>query len=341
VGRLAVCVKRAEHIPERFFQKRKTFVRGTRTSGGDGPQVMKRTEHYSEGKCPKYNQTLVFTVYGTPREHIRLDVVADELHLNLSMEHVIGTAEFAVVGVLAPGNTEHNMPLVNPERPSEDSGTLLFDTQFTPFIPDVEELVDLPPSGDLRGSVGPPRIADPVDGATEAGALPHGKERTSMTPRHGVADAAPLATRGTLLLSRSSVERFERHLSGLLIVDLLRCENLKRVDMIGSSDPYVKLRVGAQQKESEVVKDSLNPVFNAQFQLDVTDWRRDVLEVEVHDWEMFKINIVSNIIAKQRMLGRVTIRLADIVSAGCKTIPTGYTLEPQGTITMKLRVKLI
>lgn len=47
----------------------------------------------------------------------------------------------------------------------------------------------------------------------------------------------------------------------------MEARNLASKDANGFSDPYIKLRIGSQQKKTEIMKKTLNPVYNANFEL--------------------------------------------------------------------------
>ncbi|CAD7696976.1 unnamed protein product [Ostreobium quekettii] len=69
---------------------------------------------------------------------------------------------------------------------------------------------------------------------------------------------------------------------GCLHVRLLWAHNLQNVDWIGKSDPYVVMRVNANQRQSSVIYNDLNPVWKEEFK-----WRSvkgtDVLALDILD----------------------------------------------------------
>ncbi|OIW05649.1 hypothetical protein TanjilG_23435 [Lupinus angustifolius] len=75
---------------------------------------------------------------------------------------------------------------------------------------------------------------------------------------------------------------------GILHVKVLRAMKLKKKDLLGASDPYVKLKMTDDKMPSEkttVKYKSLNPEWNEEFNLSVKDIESQVLEINVYDWE--------------------------------------------------------
>ena len=77
-----------------------------------------------------------------------------------------------------------------------------------------------------------------------------------------------------------------------LHVTVTKCVNLDSADFTlsgkGSSDPYVKLKVGTQSQKTTVVKGTLNPVYNQSFVFGPLEELGDVsrLGIEVRDWDL-------------------------------------------------------
>jgi Ca2+-dependent lipid-binding protein len=81
------------------------------------------------------------------------------------------------------------------------------------------------------------------------------------------------------------------------------------------------------------VKDNLNPVFNIQKQFDVNDVVRDVLEVEVHDYDRIKVN--------KRLLGAVNIDVKSVFEAGSNVMQKSFQLSGRGGGSILLGLKLL
>ncbi|MCO5601508.1 hypothetical protein L7F22_055629 [Adiantum nelumboides] len=74
---------------------------------------------------------------------------------------------------------------------------------------------------------------------------------------------------------------------GILRVKILNARNLKKADVMGKSDPYVKISLGDKtlSKKSQVRKNTTNPDWNETHTLVVQDPSSQVLELHVYDWE--------------------------------------------------------
>ncbi|CAH8379652.1 unnamed protein product [Eruca vesicaria subsp. sativa] len=75
---------------------------------------------------------------------------------------------------------------------------------------------------------------------------------------------------------------------GLLHVNIIRAHNLLKKDLLGTSDPYVKLSLTGEKlpaKKTTIKKRNLNPEWNEHFKLIVKDPLSQVLQLEVFDWD--------------------------------------------------------
>ncbi|RDX62298.1 Synaptotagmin-2, partial [Mucuna pruriens] len=75
---------------------------------------------------------------------------------------------------------------------------------------------------------------------------------------------------------------------GILHVKVLHAMKLKKKDLLGASDPYVKLKLTEDKlpsKKTTVKHKNLNPEWNEEFNLVVKDPDSQVLEIYVYDWE--------------------------------------------------------
>lgn len=75
---------------------------------------------------------------------------------------------------------------------------------------------------------------------------------------------------------------------GILTVKVLRAMKLKKKDLLGASDPYVKLKLTEDKltsKKTTVKLKNLNPEWNEEFNMVVKDPKSQALEVNVFDWE--------------------------------------------------------
>ncbi|KAK6136179.1 hypothetical protein DH2020_030070 [Rehmannia glutinosa] len=75
---------------------------------------------------------------------------------------------------------------------------------------------------------------------------------------------------------------------GILHVKVVRALKLLKMDLLGLSDPYVKLSLSGEKlstKKTTVKKMTLNPEWNEDFKLSVKDPQSQMLLINVYDWD--------------------------------------------------------
>lgn len=75
---------------------------------------------------------------------------------------------------------------------------------------------------------------------------------------------------------------------GILHVKVIRAVKLLKMDLLGLSDPYVKLSLSGEKlpaKKTTVIKKTLNPEWNEEFKLAVKDPQSQMLHINVYDWD--------------------------------------------------------
>lgn len=75
---------------------------------------------------------------------------------------------------------------------------------------------------------------------------------------------------------------------GILHVKVLRAMKLKKKDLLGASDPYVKIKLTEDKlpsKKTMVKHKNLNPEWNEEFNMVVKDPESQAVEFNVYDWE--------------------------------------------------------
>ncbi|KAH1065815.1 hypothetical protein J1N35_030802 [Gossypium stocksii] len=75
---------------------------------------------------------------------------------------------------------------------------------------------------------------------------------------------------------------------GILDVTVVRAVKLQRKDLLGKSDPYVKLNLREEKvafKKTTVKRSNLNPEWNEEFSFVIKDPATQVLELRVYDWD--------------------------------------------------------
>ncbi|KAF7820142.1 synaptotagmin-3 isoform X1 [Senna tora] len=75
---------------------------------------------------------------------------------------------------------------------------------------------------------------------------------------------------------------------GILHVNVIRAQKLLKMDLLGTSDPYVKVSLSGDKlpaKKTTVKRRNLNPEWNEKFKLVVKDPQSQVLQLQVYDWD--------------------------------------------------------
>lgn len=75
---------------------------------------------------------------------------------------------------------------------------------------------------------------------------------------------------------------------GILHVKILRAMKLRKKDLMGGSDPYVKVKLTESKlpsKKTTVKHKNLNPEWDEEFNMVVKDPETQALELSVYDWE--------------------------------------------------------
>ncbi|BFG42174.1 hypothetical protein CerSpe_284480 [Prunus speciosa] len=93
---------------------------------------------------------------------------------------------------------------------------------------------------------------------------------------------------------------------GILHVKVLRAMKLKKKDLLGASDPYVKLKLpenNLPSHKTSVKHKNLNPEWNEEFNIIVKDPQSQALELLVYDWEK---------VGKHEKMGMNVVPLKDL-----------------------------
>ncbi|URE00637.1 C2 domain [Musa troglodytarum] len=102
--------------------------------------------------------------------------------------------------------------------------------------------------------------------------------------------------------------------TGILNVNVVRAYKLKKKDLLGKSDPYVKLKLSDDNlpsKKTTVKRSNLNPEWNEEFKLVVKEPESQALELSVYDWEQ---------VGKHDKMGMNTIPLKDLTPDETKSL---------------------
>lgn len=124
---------------------------------------------------------------------------------------------------------------------------------------------------------------------------------------------------------------------GILDVKVVRALKLKKKDLLGASDPYVKINLTEEKlpsKKTTVKHKNLNPEWNEQFTFVVKDPESQVLELTVYDWEQ---------VGSHEKMGLNIIPLKELTPEEPKTMTLDLlkNLNPDDVQNEKLRGQLV
>ncbi|KAJ0974222.1 hypothetical protein J5N97_016187 [Dioscorea zingiberensis] len=124
---------------------------------------------------------------------------------------------------------------------------------------------------------------------------------------------------------------------GILLVNVVRAQNLRKKDLMGKSDPYVKLKLTEDahpSKQTTVKRSNLHPEWNEEFKLVVKDPESQALELSVYDWEQ---------VGKHDRMGTNVIPLKDIMPDEPKTLTLDLlkVMDPNDVRNEKSRGQII
>lgn len=77
---------------------------------------------------------------------------------------------------------------------------------------------------------------------------------------------------------------------------VVRAMNLLKMDLLGASDPYVKLNLTGERlvgKKTSIKWKTLNPDWNENFKFALKDLSSQILKLQVYDWDKVYILVKS------------------------------------------------
>ncbi|KAG8389864.1 hypothetical protein BUALT_Bualt01G0023100 [Buddleja alternifolia] len=124
---------------------------------------------------------------------------------------------------------------------------------------------------------------------------------------------------------------------GILNVNVLKAMKLRKMDIIGQSDPYVKLKLSDDKlhsKKTTVKFKTLNPEWNEEFTFVVKEPETQVLKLNVYDWDQ---------VGSHEKMGMNTIPLKDLTPEVPKVVTLDLlkTLSPNDPQNEKSRGQLV
>ncbi|KAJ0087144.1 hypothetical protein Patl1_09522 [Pistacia atlantica] len=138
---------------------------------------------------------------------------------------------------------------------------------------------------------------------------------------------------------------------GIVCVKILRATKLKKKDLIGSSDPYVKLKLSEEKlssKKTTVKHRNLNPEWNEEFNLVVKDPESQALELQLYDWEKVLVlgciilDYLLSAVGNHEKMGMNIIPLKNLAPDETKvmTVDLLKNMDPNDTRNEKSRGQL-
>ncbi|KAK6115725.1 hypothetical protein DH2020_007994 [Rehmannia glutinosa] len=142
---------------------------------------------------------------------------------------------------------------------------------------------------------------------------------------------------GADVMSIPGVYRIVQKPVGILDVNVLRAMKLKKKDLLGASDPYVKLKLADDKlpaKQTSVKHNNLNPEWNEEFSFVVKDPQTQVLKLQVYDWEQ---------VGSHDKMGLNVIQLKDLTPEEPKTLTLDLlkNLNPDDVQNEKSRGQIV
>ncbi|KAG7020446.1 Synaptotagmin-2 [Cucurbita argyrosperma subsp. argyrosperma] len=124
---------------------------------------------------------------------------------------------------------------------------------------------------------------------------------------------------------------------GILHVKVLKAFKLKKKDLFGASDPYLKLKLTEDKlpsKKTTVKPSNLNPVWNEEFTFVVKDPESQALELVLYDWEK---------VGKHDKMGMNVVPLKELTPDESKefTLEVLKNMDPNDTQNEKSRGQLV
>merc|ERR1711884_85053 len=103
--------------------------------------------------------------------------------------------------------------------------------------------------------------------------------------------------------------------TGKLQINVIKAEDLEKMDVLQKADPYVNVKYGSEVSKSKKKKNTLTPEWNHKVDLNLEGESLDEIEIEVMDWER---------LGKDEPMGRVALPLEVAVD---KSSEGGFWLE--------------
>ena len=117
---------------------------------------------------------------------------------------------------------------------------------------------------------------------------------------------SPIRDSGSLGAPRNAKSPVNDKL-GTIKLDLLMAKDLIKTDLVGKSDPYAIITHGDQRFKSDIKKNTQNPEWNIECEIEVPDGNDRNISIELYDSDKF---------GKDKFLGKMNMDIAKIMNLG-------------------------
>ena len=309
IGYLALTLECCTDLPKNVFMAPMALVE-TSVTGVLNESVKTPAERATPN--PKFDATFKLQIYDKSAT-LRMAVYNTR---NVTGDEFIGEATLSVEPIIDGKGVKHStVKLADTNvRSGNDLGSITFSAVFTAYEKPATE------------------AAAAADGQTtpRVGVESRARGGSAESAASGGGSVSSLDRKGPSVPRSRPSDLTTRSSAATLFVHLIGCANLKNVESIGKSDPYVVFGIGSRTTRSTTVPNCLDPVWWKDFKLDTTSASTDLLNVAVWDEER---------VGTDRIIGKVDIPLHTVLKNNGRMKHT-WNLSPQGTITMELKLLL-
>eukprot|EP00611_Tribonema_gayanum_P017108 TRINITY_DN2965_c0_g1_i1.p1 TRINITY_DN2965_c0_g1~~TRINITY_DN2965_c0_g1_i1.p1 ORF type:complete len:919 (-),score=417.99 TRINITY_DN2965_c0_g1_i1:786-3542(-) len=115
--------------------------------------------------------------------------------------------------------------------------------------------------------------------------------------------------------------------TGVLQLEVVGADNLRKADLMGKSDPYVVIKLGEEENKTSVINSNLNPRWGEKFDILVHDKASQVVTFDVYD---------EDLADNDDHLGRCEVPLSALLDFKITALNVPLTSTPTGSLLLKL-----
>merc|ERR1711884_422514 len=131
--------------------------------------------------------------------------------------------------------------------------------------------------------------------------------------------------------------------TGKLQINVIKAEDLEKMDVLQKADPYVNVKHGSEVSKSKKKKNTLTPEWNHKVDLNLEGESLDEIEIEVMDWErlsraepMGKVALPLEVAVDKSSEGGFWLELKDCKSGRLMLATEFSGTKTQRTVTMRV-----